>query len=229
MQSYTYLLIDLFTVIVCFIFSFHRKIRFNLYFSAFIKAAVLVGILFIIWDAWFTKVGVWWFNDDYLVGWRLLGLPVEEWLFFICIPFSCVFTFFCLDKFFNLQWANRFNLVIVIISVMVCLFVAIRYHDRLYPFVTAIVTACTLLYLQFIARANWIGKASWVFFILMLGFLPVNGILTGTGIASPIVNYNSDQILNIRIFTIPVEDAVYGYSLFLLNLYFFKIFKKTPQ
>jgi len=35
-----------------------------------------------------------------------------------------------------------------------------------------------------------------------------------------------DQILNIRILTIPVEDAVYGYAQFMLNIYFFKQFQK---
>jgi len=60
----------------------------------------------------------------------------------------------------------------------------------------------------------------------MLGFFPVNGILTGTGIESPIVNYNPDEILNIRMMTIPIEDAVYGYTQFLLLIYFFKTFKR---
>jgi len=36
-----------------------------------------------------------------------------------------------------------------------------------------------------------------------------------------------DQILNIRILTIPVEDAVYGYAQFMLNIYFFKQFQKN--
>ena len=229
MQSYTYLLIDFFTVIICFIFSFHPKIKFNRYFGAFIKASVLVAILFIIWDAWFTKIGVWWFNDDYLIGVRFLGLPLEEIMFFIFIPFSCVFTYYCLDKFFDLNWADRFNRIIVLVSVLICLIVSIIFYEKIYPFVTAIVTGCTLLYLYFIAKADWIGKASFVFFILMLGFIPVNGILTGTGIESPIVNYNPDEILNVRILTIPIEDAVYGYTMFMMNLYFFKLFKKTPQ
>lgn len=229
MQSYTYLLIDFFTVIICFIFSFHPKIKFNRYFGAFIKASVLVAILFIIWDAWFTKIGVWWFNDDYLIGTRLLGLPLEELMFFIFIPFSCVFTYYCLDKFFDLNWADRFNGIIVFVSVLICLIASIVFYEKIYPFVTAIVTGCTLLYLHFIAKANWIGKASFVYFILMLGFIPVNGILTGTGIESPIVNYNPDEILNVRILTIPIEDAVYGYAMFMMNLYFFKLFKKTSE
>ncbi|WGQ09753.1 lycopene cyclase domain-containing protein [Pedobacter gandavensis] len=226
MKPYTYLLINLLTISVCFIFSFDKRIRFNKHFPAFLKASILVAIPFIAWDVWFTAHQVWWFNTAYTTGIILLGLPIEEWLFFICIPFSCVFTYFCLDKFLNLSWLSAFNNIIVFLSVIICTVIALLHYDRTYTFVTAIVTALTLIYLHFVVRAAWIGQASFVFAILMLGFFPVNGVLTGTGLDSPIVNYNPKSFLNIRILTIPIEDAVYGYTQFLLNIYLFKMFQK---
>lgn len=225
-MSYTYLLINFLTVIICFIFSFHPKIKFNRHFGAFIKASVLVAIPFIIWDILFTRYGVWWFNTDYTIGLVMGGLPIEEWLFFICIPFSCVFTYYCLDKFFDLSWANGFNNTIVFISFVVAVLMALLHPDRMYTFVTAMALTGTLIYLHFMAHTPWIGKASLVYTVLMLGFFPVNGVLTGTGLESPIVNYNPDEFLGIRMLTIPVEDAVYGYVLFLLVLYFFKILQR---
>lgn len=144
--------------------------------------------------------------------------------FFICIPFSCVFTYYCLDKFFQWDWLSGFNNLIVFVTIIVCSLVALLHHDKVYTLVTAVSTILALIYLHFVARVDWIGKASFVFLILMLGFLPVNGILTGTGIPSPVVNYNPAGFLGIRILTIPMEDAVYGYTQFLLVLYFFKLF-----
>lgn len=226
MKPYTYFLVIFLTVIVCFIFSFHKRIQFNRHFTAFLKAGILVAIPFISWDIWFTAHKVWWFNTDYTIGLILFGLPVEEWLFFICIPFSCVFTYFCLDKFFDFDWANAFSTIIVFVSVIVCVVMAMLHYNKAYTCVTAIATAATLIYLHFIARAAWIGKASLVFTILMLGFFPVNGVLTGTGLESPIVNYNPKHFLNVRILTVPIEDAAYGYTQFLLNIYLFKIFRK---
>lgn len=228
-MAYTYILVDFVTVVVCFMFSFHPRIQFNKQFSAFIKASILVAIPFILWDIWFTKSGVWWFNDSYLIGFRIGGLPIEEWLFFICIPFACVFTYFCLDKFFHLNWANKFGKTVAIFTIVVCLLAAVMYSDQIYTLITAVATAATVGYLQFVAKVDWLGKSSLVFLILMLGFFPVNGVLTGTGLASPIVNYNSSEILNIRVLTIPVEDMVYGYTQFLLNIYFFKLFQKTSS
>lgn len=229
MIIYTYALILFFTVIICFVASFDRRLLFNLHFVAFLKAAVLVAIPFITWDVWFTAKGVWWFNTDYTLGIVIAGLPIEEWLFFIFIPFSCVFTYFCFDKFFKLEWLSGFNNLIIFVSIIACSVIALLHHDRIYTLTTAIVTIGALIYLHFIVKADWLAKASLVFTVLMLGFFPVNGVLTGTGLESPIVNYNPDDFLGIRMLTIPIEDAVYGYTQFLLVLYFFKMFKKETK
>lgn len=225
--SYTYILINFFTIIVCFIASFDKRIQFNRHFGTFLRSSTVVALPFILWDIRFTQMGVWWFNTNYTLGIVIGGLPLEEWLFFFCIPFACVFTYYCLDKFFSqrLRWASSFNNLLVFISSIVLLVVALLYYQKIYTLVTALTTVLTLLYLHFIAKQEWLAKASLVFLILMLGFFPVNGILTGTGIPSPIVNYNPQDFLGIRMLTIPIEDAVYGYTLFILNIYFFKLFK----
>lgn len=227
MATFTYALILFFTVIICFVASFDRRLQFHRYFGVFLRAALIVAIPFIIWDAWFTARGVWWFNTDYTLGWRIAGLPIEEILFFICIPFSCVFTYFAFDKFFDWRALSAFNNIIVFVVVVVCAVVALANYDKIYTMLTAIVTIFTLLFLHFIARVPWISKATAIYGILMLGFFPVNGVLTGTGLASPIVNYNPNDFLGIRMLTIPVEDAVYGYAQFLLVLYFFLKYKEV--
>lgn len=227
MQQYTYLLINFFTVIVCFIFSFHHKIKFNRYFGAFLAASLIVGVVFVAWDAWFTKIGVWWFNDQYLLGVRFAGLPLEELLFFICIPFACLFTYFCLDKFFKLDWKPLPEKIFVIISIIIALCIALWFREKIYTFITFLSTACSLFILKFLLKVRWIGKVSFVYLLLMPGFLMVNGILTGTGLESPIVNYNPEEFMGIRILTIPVEDTVYGYELILWNIFLFQMFKKS--
>ncbi len=229
MIQYTYLLINFFTVIICFIFSFHPKINFKRHFLAFIKSSLLVGFVFILWDIWFTKNGVWWFNYRYLIGLKISELPIEEILFFICIPFSCVFTYFCLDKFLKLDWQPLPERIFVIISILLYLGIAIYFRGKIYTLVTFSTTVITLLILYFVLKIRWIGKASFIYLILMPGFLAVNGILTGTGLDSPIVNYNPSNFIGFRILTIPIEDVFYGYEMILWNIYFFKIFKKSEE
>lgn len=229
MIQYTYLLINFFTVIVCFIFSFHQRIIFNRHFGAFIKASLLVGFVFVLWDIWFTANGVWWFNYKYLLGLKISELPIEEILFFICIPFSCIFTYFCLDKFFKLDWSRDSEKILVSVGSLAFLAIALYHHDRIYTFVTFLSASISLLVLFFVLKVRWIGKATVIYIILTPGFLLVNGILTGTGLDAPIVNYNPAGFMGLRLLTIPIEDFFYGYEMILWNLYFFYKFKKTED
>lgn len=221
-----YLLVNLFTIIIPFIFSFHPKIRFHKTWKAFFLSALLVATVFVIWDAIFTKMGVWYFNPNYIVGLYFLKLPIEEILFFICIPFSCVFTFFCLDKFYDLSWNNRLERLFCLVFSIILIVLGIYYFDSIYTAITFFSTALVCLYLNFIAKVDWFGKATTVYAILLIPFFIVNGVLTGTGIDGAVVNYNPNDFMGIRILTIPIEDALYGFELILLNLYFYKKFLK---
>jgi lycopene cyclase domain-containing protein len=218
-----YLLVDFFTIIVPLLFSFHPKIKFYKTWKQFFIASSVVAIIFILWDAVFTFAGVWKFNPKYVTGIYFLKLPIEEILFFICIPFSCVFTFFCLDKFYKLGWKDKTERVFVILLFVALVIMGIFFGDRLYTSITFITTAFVCFFLKFIFHVKWFGKAISVYAILLLPFLIVNGILTGTGLQQPVVIYNKTEIMNIRLFTIPVEDVFYGLELFLLNLAGYKL------
>jgi lycopene cyclase domain-containing protein len=49
--------------------------------------------LFAAWDLVASARGHWSFSDRYTIGVRLLGLPVEEWLFFVVIPLCALLTY----------------------------------------------------------------------------------------------------------------------------------------
>jgi lycopene cyclase domain-containing protein len=50
--------------------------------------------------------------------------------------------------------------------------------------------------------------------------------LTGSGIEGEVVWYNNQENLGARIFTIPIEDSAYAFSMLLFNLTVFKFFTK---
>ena len=69
------------------------------------------------------------------------------------------------------------------------------------------------------------------FVILLLPFLIVNGLLTGSLIEDQVVWYNDSQNLSIRIGTIPVEDVFYALLMLLLVMfgYQFTLYKKESN
>ena len=61
-----------------------------------------------------------------------------------------------------------------------------------------------------------LGQFLPTFFIILLPFLLVNGILTGSFIEDQVVWYDNTENMGVRIFTIPVEDTMYALGMLLL-------------
>lgn len=224
-----YLLVDFFTILIPFLFSFHPKLQFYKEWKSFFKANALVALIFILWDLLYTHLGVWGFNSNYVLGYYLYNLPIEEILFFICIPYSCVFTYFCLGKFYPLKWKTKTENTFVYFLVVFLLVFGFIYIDQLYTSAVFFTLSFLLIYIKYKLKVEWLGKLISVYCILLIPFLIVNGILTGTGIDSPVVWYNSNHFIGLRILTIPFEDIFYGFEMILLNVYFFEKFREQKM
>lgn len=220
-----YLLVNFFTIIVPFAFSFHPKINFHKNFKPFFISSILIASLFLTWDILFTKIGVWGFNPTYVLGIYIFHIPLEEVLFFICIPFSCVFTYHCLNLFFNIQWKPKTENIFVLFLSTGLLITGIYFYSNLYTACTFISLSVLLLILKYFFKVNWLAKPVIIYLVLLIPFFIVNGILTGTGLQQPVVWYNNSENLGIRLFTIPIEDIFYGFELILLNIFLYEYFK----
>ncbi|MEN8765676.1 MAG: lycopene cyclase domain-containing protein [Wenyingzhuangia sp.] len=222
-MKYTYLIIDLGCILIPFLCSFYKKHAFYKDWKYFLISCLGVGGFFLIWDEIFTKHGIWGFNPSYLTGIFLGHLPIEEILFFICIPYACSFTFFAFQYLIPEKtkpiFITRLNVVLAIVLVASSLL----FYDRWYTCMTFLLLGLFLLYLQ-IKLINL-----YYYYLTFVTILPFfflsNGILTGSFLESPIVWYNNTENLGIRMFTIPVEDTFYGMLLIFGNLYFHQSLK----
>lgn len=221
-MKYTYLLIDFCTIIVPFLFSFHPKLNFYKTWRVFFPAVIITGLVFILWDIYFTSIGVWGFNEAYLTGFNIVNLPMEEVLFFLCIPYSCVFTFHCLDLFIPKGMGSKSTHVVTIIFLLTFTAIGIIQHDKIYTMVTFFTLAALLAIAKYGLKVMWLGKFYLIYLVLLVPFFIVNGLLTGTGLDAPVVWYNNSEIIGFRLLTIPVEDIFYGMALILMNLLIYK-------
>ena len=228
MLSYFSLLILTISVPVC--QSFNSKLNYFQKWPRVLTASFLTSIPFLIWDNHFTKNQIWGFNDEYITGLKIFNLPIEEILFFLAIPFSCLFIYevckyYKLGKLAKLSSKN-INIFLLSISILGLIF----FHDLTY---TAYITIATLLISLYILFSNNIFYPNFIFsfFLSLLGFFLINGILTG-GLAfisqNPIVWYNNEEKLPLRIGSIPIEDIFYAYVLLLLNTIVYEKIKLRP-
>ena len=219
-----YFKVLLFSFIIPFIFSFHQKIKFYKFFKQIAASLSLIGFIFIIWDIYFTKIGVWGFDKKHHSSIMLSNLPLEEVLFFFVIPFVCVFTYFVLSekKVLNLNINTTFLKLICILLIVL----AVLFFKNAYTISVLILTILILLYIIYY-RPDWIGYFFSMYLIIhIFPFLLVNGVLTGYITDLPPVWYDSNNIIGVRLGTIPVEDFLYSFILLFLNTSLFEYLRK---
>ena len=226
-EHYTYLAVDIGCILFPFIFSFLPRFNFISRWRYFLLPCLATGLFFVVWDILFTKWGIWSFNPRYVVGAYAYGLPLEEYMFFLCIPYACVFTYHCMTLFFTFSVAARtaiFKWVFIIALLAVALF---NIH-RLYTSVTFIFLAAFLLLLSW-KRVTYLPTFFATFILILIPFFISNGILTGSLLHRTVVSYNDAHNLGIRMFTIPFEDTFYGMLLLLMNVAGYEYLKERKK
>jgi lycopene cyclase domain-containing protein len=218
-MKYLYLSIDLLSIAVPLIFSFFfTEAKFYKQWKYFWIANGISTGIFLAWDMLFTHLGVWGFNPDYLVGIYIGNLPLEEVLFFICIPYACVFTYFALNNLVEKDYFFPHQEIISSVLIIALLIFGMHYMERLYTSITFLFLAFLLAFQMIKLRPRYMGRFYYAFLIILIPFFIVNGLLTGTGIDKEVVWYNDAQNLGIRMATIPFEDTFYGMLLILMNI-----------
>ena len=172
---------------------------------------------YIIWDIYFTAEGIWSFNADYITGYHLINLPIEEVMFFFAVPFCCVFIYECIKQYFPKMEDQAIYTKLAWVLAIILIVFAILNFSRRYSFYTFSLNAVFLIALLLIKRKNSFVHIRRIFVsyaIILIPFLVVNGFLT----AIPVVLYNDVENLGIRIYTIPVEDIFYSMLLIFANI-----------
>ncbi len=212
----TYVLITLLVIAGPFLLSFDKKVSFWKHWRGVLLATLPVSTIYIIWDILVTRRGDWWFNPQYAGDEKLFGLPPGEWLFFITVPYACIFIYEVVRAYFprriyksHEQKTPKLVIDAAAAAVLLSISFMIIFSHLDYSFLTllAFITwiLVTLLWNPWLFRDS---HTLWFMLLSQVAFLLINGILTGL----PIVLYNPDAIWGVRIITIPLEDLFYNIS-----------------
>lgn len=211
---YLYLYLNIFTILFPFLLSFDRKVAFYKNWGALFPAILANGVLFVVWDVLFTKAGVWGFNAEYLTGIYLFNLPLEEVLFFLTVPYACVFIYDVLNAYIATDLLQSYTKPIAVLLMVGLSLVAAFNMGRLYTSITCmLLTIMHLLHLRYFGT-RYLGRFYLAYLVHLVPFLLVNGVLTFL----PIVWYNNEYNLGLRIVSIPVEDSLYSMLMLLLTI-----------
>ncbi len=186
---------------------------------------LLPAAFYIVWDIYFIAEHVWSFNAAYITGVKFFNLPVEEVLFFFVIPYCCVFIYECIRCYFpSLKDGKPGSFILKITGALLFITGSIFFH-KAYTGYTFVFTGIFIVIL-FIYRKYFISFHITAFLISfaisLFPFLIVNGFLT----AIPVVMYNDAENFGIRIYTIPVEDVIYGMLLMMMNITIYEKLKR---
>jgi len=227
MIQVNYLIIDILILIFPLLFTFTWKFKYYKFFKPLSISILIVGLSYILWDIIVTARGDWWFNKEFLIGIEILGLPVEEIMFFIVVPFACIFIYenleyFIKDKeiFFNKWLYLSLSAIFIILGLI--------FYRQDYTILAMF--SCALFFILSSTLYPGILKSRNYWLYIILSFMPFiifNYLLTSL----IVVGYNPDAIWgghgawNGRILTIPLEDFFYNFSMlsfYLLTYIYFK-------
>ena len=224
-DRYLYIFLDVFTITGPFLLSFDKKVAFYKDWKGLFPSLVIVSLFYLLWDVWFTESGIWEFNYRYLLGPKLFNLPLEEYGFFLVVPYACLFIYRVWQSYFP-KWEIPNDLSYGIL-LTTSLLITLLNLDKTYTAVTFGLISISMLGYRLVPKIWTELKKNWSYLltawlISSIPMLYVNGQLT----IKPVVIYNNMENLGIRIFSIPVEDFFYNFLYMLWMIPLFEYFNK---
>jgi len=224
-MKFSYLLINFLTIFFPVILSFDKRVQFFKSWKFIFPGLFITGLLFLLWDYIFTVYGVWSFNPEYIIGFYILNLPLEEILFFVTVPFACIFVYECLNYYVKKDLLQDFSTYITYALTGFSVLMLLLYYDRVYTLITFGLLAVVLIFVQFVVKSKMLSRFYLAYLVSLIPFYIVNGILTSV----PIVMYNDAENIAFRVGTIPLEDHFYSMSMLLINIFLFEYFRNRGR
>ena len=220
MSYYGYIL--LFSFLGPLALSFDKKVAYYKRIRHLLVPIVLVSGLFLVWDQWFTEQGVWGFTAAHTAHIFLGKLPLEEILFFVVVPYNCIFIYEVMGAYFRIENKPTVNRLFFGGFFALGGLLILQQPTGWYT-LSSVLFAFALSILLLVFNPKWLTQFVVSFLVCLIPFLIVNGLLTGAATTLPVVWYSPVEFSGWRIITIPAEDLFYNFDLLVGFVAFFNL------
>lgn len=218
---YVYALLHIGIVLFPLLLSFEKKINYVKKWKYVFLSVATVSPFYLVWDSIAALRGDWGFSFSYTFPLRIAGLPVEEILFFVSVPFSCIFIYET-AKLYVPEKKVAYRPAYSIIAGILFLALAYVSREQYYTFTVLLFSIAALAAGHIFRPGVFHSRIFWITLLFTyLPFFVVNYILTSL----PVVWYSSSAIWGVRVTTIPAEDFFYSFSMITLWFIFYEYYK----
>ncbi|RPI37726.1 MAG: lycopene cyclase domain-containing protein [Methanoregulaceae archaeon] len=213
----TYLLIDFLIIILPLIVSFFPDLSYYKKFPYVLVSIFAGGLFFVSWDIIATLRGDWSFNPEYVMGISFAGLPLEELLFFLFVPYSLLLVYeqaayILKDR--TVPWKQGAGYA----TGMMLILVSFLFTGKNYSFIAIFSAGIVFLGMSLFFAGIMVRLAFWAYLISgFLLFILFNYFLTSL----PVVIYSPSAVSGVRFLTIPLEDFFYNFTMMAVYLAFY--------
>ena len=218
-----YLWINIILIAITIAFSFTKKVGFYKNYIYVLPAIIIPCILFIIWDYFFIQWGVWGFVPGSISGIYWFGIPMEQSLFLLTMPFFGLFIHALLGAYIKKDILISVQKLLTTFFLLLTLILFFAFAKHIYTSISALICAFTLLCRSWIARPKSLGRFFLSYFVTLIPFIIIRIILANQNV----IWFDEAHIIGIKIINIPVEDIIYFLALFLLNVGIYEYAKRV--
>jgi lycopene cyclase domain-containing protein len=213
MRNYIYLIFNLIVLLPPLLISIFSDVKTYKNWRALGTAVLVVSLPFVLWDIWAAANNHWFFSSSYITAPRIFGLPFEEILFFVTVPFAMCFVWDVLAKYIhNKPVSDILAATGISLISLASILLLLTQWSRGYTRSAAIAAAIALA--AVVASGWWRRNRFWWFQLLLFTiFFIANTFLT----ALPVITYGTGSAIGYRIGTIPLEDFLFNFAL--INLF----------
>lgn len=223
-MKFQFFLIDFFIVLAPLLLSVFIKMQFYRKWKFTLLGISVTTILFILWDMFFTRLGIRDYHAERVWGLTIYNLPVEAILFYIVTAYTCLYIYECLRVYFpdkgHPLLGNIFGWLVVAGSGWTIWF----YFDQVFASITAILLLVTYLNHLWVTRGDYLWHLMYAWVITSIPMGLVYGLLFGL----PITSFQPEFIIGIRLGPIPVEIFFYHLLFITWIIWVYERYKQRP-